>query len=117
MTDNCVQVTTIIDNDDCSVITLESHCTDTRRAKLGKIQGRLQRCSQDLAKGRVAIIFNFYAIKISTFWNFFAKRLKKAKFKVFHTVKRFTIKNLYAKRLKGPTFKNFYAKQLKQIYI
>ena len=38
-----------------------------RRAKLGPIQGGLQRASQDSTKGVVATFFTFYALKISLF--------------------------------------------------
>ena len=54
-----------------------------RRAKLGQIQGGLQRAIQDLTKGGgggVAIIVYFLRVKNRTFQSFYAKRFKKAYF-------------------------------------
>ena len=61
-----------------------------RRAKLGKIQGRVA----DLTKGGLQKILNFYAIKILPFLKFYVKRLKKAyHFKNFCELKRSTFNN------------------------
>ena len=38
-----------------------------RRAKLGQIQGGLQRATQGSTKGGYDNVFNFYALKISLF--------------------------------------------------
>ena len=57
-----------------------------RPAKLSKIQaggGGGCRGVAKFDKGWVAIIFNFCAIKISTFWNFYAKWLKRPTFENF----------------------------------
>ena len=50
-----------------------------RRAKLGQIQGGLQRAIQDSTKGGCN---NFLLLRVKniTFWSFYAKRLKKAYF-------------------------------------
>ena len=60
-----------------------------RRAKLGKIQegGGLQMGSQELTKGGLQYFNKFYALKISAFQNFYAKRLKKGLFLRFYTIK------------------------------
>ena len=51
---NCI----IIINNNVIII-----CASCRRAKLGQIQGGLQRAIQDSTKGGVAIIFYFLRVK------------------------------------------------------
>ena len=41
--------------------------SDSRRAKLGQIQGGLQRVSQDSTKGGLQYFFTFYALKTELF--------------------------------------------------
>ena len=56
-----------------------------RGAKLGNIQGG---CRFDKGGGGLEKNLNFYAIKIPTFWRFYAKQLKKA----------YILKKYYAKK-------------------
>ena len=42
-------------------------CSPARRAKLGQIQGGLQKANKDLTKGGLQIFYPFYALKISLF--------------------------------------------------
>ena len=62
-----------------SWILIKLQSSDSRRAKLGQIQGGgVAEGQPRFEKGGVAIIFYFLRVKNITFWSFYAKRLKNA---------------------------------------